>query len=461
MNICKKSLLFLAGTLLVIPMLLQGQAQDKSKVMVLEIRDEIDPRMNRYVELGLAEARKNKADYIIIDMDTYGGAVNDANAIVERLLKLTVPVWVFINTDAASAGAYISIACDSIYMSSGASIGAATVVTADAVAAPDKYQSYMRTNMRSTAEATGRNPDIAEAMVDESIEIEGISKTGKVITFSTKDAIRHGYCEAEVASIEKILERNGVTDYSIERYALSGTDKIIDIVLNPFIASILIMIIIGGIYFELQTPGMGFPIVAALIAALLYFIPYYINGLAENWEILAFIIGIGLIAVEIFVIPGFGMAGISGILLMVGSLILVMLNNDFFDFTFVGADKFFAATSAAILGVIASGVLIFFGGTQLAKSKAFSRIALNNVLDKESGYTSNFNKAGLVGKKGTAHTVLRPSGKVMIEGELYDAYNRDGYVEKGLAVLVISDEGTDLLVKVDDKNPVHEDGAET
>ena len=156
-------------------------AQDSlSKPLVFQmlIDSEIDPRTNRYTELALEKATEMDADYVIIEMDTYGGALNDADDIRTRVLNYEKPVYVYINKDAASAGALISIACDSIYMAKGASIGAATVVTGDGTAAPDKYQSYMRSIMRSTAEANGRDPKIAEAMVDQNLEVDSISTAG-------------------------------------------------------------------------------------------------------------------------------------------------------------------------------------------------------------------------------------------------------------------------------------------
>ncbi|MEP2024640.1 MAG: nodulation protein NfeD, partial [Reichenbachiella sp.] len=274
---------------LFIVFLISSYAQDSTKVkplvFILKLDADIDPRTNRYTELALEEAREQNADYAIIEMDTYGGALNDADDIRTRVLEFEKPIYVYINKDAASAGALISIACDSIYMAKGASIGAATVVTQDGAAAPDKYQSYMRSIMRSTAEANGRDPKIAEAMVDQDVEVDSISTEGKVITFSTSEAIKHGFCEAQVSGIEDIMSRSGVEDYDTFEYELTTSDKIIDIFINPFVSGILILIILGGIYFELQTPGVGFPILAALIAIILYFTPYYLNGLAENWEI--------------------------------------------------------------------------------------------------------------------------------------------------------------------------------
>jgi membrane-bound serine protease (ClpP class) len=421
---------------------------DEQKVFLMKIDAEIDPRTNRYSELALEEAEEIGADIIILEIDTYGGAVNDADDIRTRFLELEKPVWVFINKDAASAGALISIACDSIYMTPGASIGAATVVVGTTgQAAPDKYQSYMRSIMRSTAEANGRDPKIAEAMVDQEIEIDSVTEAGKVLTFSTSEAIKNGFCEAEVKSVEEILERNGVENYVLVEFELGIAERIIKLFLNPVVSGILILIIVGGIYFELQTPGVGFPILAAVIAAVLYFVPYYLNGLAANWEIIIFFVGIVLLALEIFVIPGFGVAGISGIVLMVGSLILVMLNNDVFDFTFVNGGEIVAAVLTAMAGLMASILLMFFGGVRLTQTKVFQRISLVDTQQRSEGYTSNFNQQSYLGLKGEAYTVLRPSGKILINDELKDAFTRGDYIEKGKKVVVVDESGTSLKVK--------------
>ncbi|MEQ9285985.1 MAG: NfeD family protein [Cyclobacteriaceae bacterium] len=419
----------------------------KPLVFKMVLDSEIDPRTNRYSELALDKARELGADYVIIEMDTYGGALNDADDIRTRVMEFEIPIYVFINKDAASAGALISIACDSIYMAKGASIGAATVVTADGSAAPDKYQSYMRSIMRSTAEANGRDPKIAEAMVDQNIKVDSISQEGQVITFSTSEAIRYGYCEGQVATIDEIMQRSNVDDYQLHEYSLSGTDKLVQIFLNPFLSGILVMVILGGIYFELQTPGVGFPILAAAVALVLYFIPYYLNGLAENWEIALFFVGIVLIALEIFVIPGFGLAGIAGITLTIGSLVLVMLNNDAFDFSFVNSTKLVTALFTIFIAFGGAVVLMFIGGVRLTTTNMFKKIALQTEMTRELGYTSNFKKESFTGKQGVAFTILRPSGKVMIDGELYDAYTRGNYIEKDTPVEVVSDEGTSLKVK--------------
>ncbi|MBX2841221.1 MAG: nodulation protein NfeD [Flammeovirgaceae bacterium] len=440
-------LLLLLISLIQVPLNIFGQ--NNPKVLVFEIRAEIDPRMNRHVQLALEEADNQNADYVIIDMDTYGGAVNDADDIRSMILEYEKPVYVFINKNAASAGALISIACDSIYMEKGANIGAATVVNGvDGAKAPDKYQSYFRSIMRSTAEANGRDPKIAEAMVDENLEVEGVSEAGQVITFTASEAIKNNFCEGMAESVEEVLEMNNIENAEIIKYEPNGTEAIISLFLNPAISSLLILIIIGGLYFELQTPGVGFPIIASIMAAVLYFTPYYLNGLAANWEIIAFGVGVLLIAAEIFVIPGFGVAGISGIILTIGSLALVMVDNDWFDFHYVPTGDLKSALLATFGGTVGAIVLMFVGASQIKNSPFLKHIALNETLQKDDGYTSSFNSDQiLVGLTGKAYTVLRPSGKIMIDGKIYDASTRGDYIEKGEEIVVISDEGTSLKVK--------------
>jgi membrane-bound serine protease (ClpP class) len=433
--------------LLAIAGLSSAIAQQRPKVMVMEIKAEIDPPMLRYVKLSLANAEKIKADYVIVEMDTYGGVLTDAKEIVDLIMDFKKPIWVYINSDAASAGALISIACDSIYMSPGASIGAATVVEGTGQAAPDKYQSYMRSIMRSTAEENGRDPRIAEGMVDEKVVIDSVKQAGKVITFTTSEALEHGYCEAKVESIDEILKRNKIINYDIEYFKLGVVDKVIAFFLNPFISGLLILLIIGGIYFELQTPGIGFPLIAAIIALVLYLVPYYLNGLADYWEILALFIGITLIVLELFVIPGFGVAGVLGIIFTVGSLILIMLNNDFFNFDFVPLGDIIIAMVAALGGLTGGGLLLLFGSSRITQTKAFQKMIRHETQEKEKGYTANFNQEPMVGKSGTAFTVLRPAGKVIIDGKIYDAFSRGEYIEKAELIEVIDVESSTLRVK--------------
>jgi membrane-bound serine protease (ClpP class) len=423
------------------------QAQNKT-VFVFEMKSDIDPRMNRKVRLALEEANRIEADLIIIHMDTYGGAVKDADDIRTMILESKIPIYSFIDKDAASAGALISIACDSIYMAPGASIGAATVVVGGSgEAAPDKYQSYMRSMMRSTAEARGRDPKIAEAMVDEKLEVEGVSKAGEVVTFTVSEAIANNFCEGQVSSIDDLLAQQGKSDYEIVYYEPSAIEDVIALFLNPVVSGFLILIIFAGIYFELQTPGIGFPLLASAIAIILYFIPYYLTGLATNWEIAVFIIGVVFLLVEIFVLPGFGVFGILGIVGILAGLTLGMVPNDAFDFTFVASGKLFSALLTVILAAILATVLIFTLTPKVNEWKAFSSISLATTQQSTEGYTSTSYSNSLVGQEGIAHTRLMPSGKILVEDEVYDAYSRGEFIDRGEKVKIISAEGTSLKVK--------------
>ncbi len=425
------------------------QAQQK-QVFVMEIREEIDPRMSRYVKLALNEAKTKKSDLVIIDMDTFGGALEDADKIRKMVLEFTKPIYVYINKNAASAGALISIACDSIYMSEGANIGAATVVNgSDGSAAPDKYQSYMRSLMRSTAEVNHRNPLIAEAMVDSKLKLDStIKKDGQVITFTTSEAIRNGYCEAQVSSVEDLLSKLHTNNYKIERYEKSFSESIISFFMNPAISGILILAIIAGIYYEMQAPGIGFPLFVAIVAAILYLTPYYLNGLAENWEILVLVAGIGLLGLEIFVIPGFGITGIAGIALTFVSLVLIMLNNDFLDFTFVPKGNIIASLTVTLAAFIGSMAAVIFGGQFLLNSKAFKKLSLQETLQAPQTAKEIRTYSHLVHQTGIAYTVLRPSGKVKLEGEIYDATSITGdYILANEPVVVVEVNNSSLRVK--------------
>ncbi|RIJ34245.1 NfeD family protein [Pontibacter oryzae] len=435
---------YLLSYLLLLPLLSLGQ-QAKPKVFVMEVTSEIDPRTNRYTELALEEATEAGADHILLVLDTFGGALNDADEIRKRILEYPKPVYVFINKNAASAGALISLACDSIYMAPGANIGAATVVGANGEAAPGKYQSYMRSIMRSTAEANGRDPRLAEAMVEASVD--STLSAGQVLTLTTTEAIKFGFCEGVTTNVGGVLKKLNLQDAELINYELSAADSIISFFLNPFISGILLLIIIGGLYFELQTPGIGFPLMAAITAAVLYLVPYYLNGLAENWEILMFVVGIVLIMLELFVVPGFGITGISGIILTVLSLVLVMINNQFFDFTFVPSENLMKSLASVITGMIGAAIVIALTWHRLLNSRSMQHLVLKNTFHSREGYRSANTAEHLVGKTGVAHTRMAPSGRVMIDDILYDAQARDGFIEQGESVQVIDQSTFALRVK--------------
>jgi membrane-bound serine protease (ClpP class) len=348
-------------------------------------------------------------------------------------------------------------------MREGASIGAATVVNQEGKAMPDKYQSFMRSMMRSTAEAHGkdtsingkdtiiswhRDPKIAEAMVDPRTYIPGINDTGKVLTFTTEEAIKHKFCEGKANSINEIIEKTGIKQFSISHLNVTKLDKAINFLLNPIVQGILIMLIVAGLYYELQSPGIGFPLILAVSAAILYFAPLYVEGLAEHWEILLFIAGLILIIIEIFAIPGFGIIGISGIALAVVGLTLAMIDN----FTFKLSPTFALTELFRSLFIVLSSLTISIIGSiylsnRLLQTSYFNRIALKAELADHTVLTENQSQTSLIGEVGVAQTTLRPSGKTLINNEIYDSIAENGYIEAGQTVKVVRYETGQIYVK--------------
>lgn len=439
---------------------------DKQKlVYIFNIKQNIMPATWRQTKQAFDEADQLKANLILIHMNTYGGTVVDADSIRTRILNSKIPVVVFIDNNAASAGALISIACDRIYMRTGSSFGAATVVNQTGEKLPDKYQSYMRATMRATAEAHGkdtiingrdttyrwkRDPKIAEAMVDERVYIPGVIDTGKILTFTPEEAVKNHYCEGICENLDEVLKLNKMENARIVEYKPTALERFIGFMVNPIVSGILIMAILGGIYFEMQTPGIGFPLGVAILAAVLYFSPLYLEGLAANWEILLFIVGLILIALEIFVVPGFGITGISGITLALSGLVLSLLKNVDFTFDEVHSNDLLIALATVLSGTVAGlGLSIYLSQKMFgATSGPFGHLSLHEVMKKEDGYVSiDPELLKLKGVWGIAATKLRPSGKITIEGRTYDAIAVAGMIEKGARIVVTKVENTQLYVE--------------
>ena len=414
-------------------------AADSLKVIYrIRLDQDIDKSSQRLVTLGLEKALEADSDYILLDLDTYGGAVDAADSIRSAILRCPVPVVAYINMQAASAGALISIACDSIYMKTGSSIGAATVVDQAGNVMPDKYQSFMRGMMRSTAQATGRDPKIAESMTD----------TANVLTLTPSEAIEVGYCEGIAESYTEVAVLLAGDDaFEVRNMSdeMTWLDRLIQFLLNPFLQSIFMMMIVGGIFVEIRTPGIGLPLLTAVIGALLYFAPAYLGHLAEYWEILLFVVGLILVGLEIFVIPGFGVAGISGIVLIVLSLALAMVDNAEL-WTWEGKLNLEPILRPAGL-VIISATAAIFGSVWLVKklyaTRSFDHIALRQEMKASDGFTGVVSGLeSLIGEEVIVFTDMRPSGKVKTgDGRIHEAALKfGGYASKGESLRVVSAE---------------------
>ena len=411
----------------------QGET-DQGGLLHVEIKGPIDARSHRLVKLALEQAQRDSVGHVVLEINTFGGELASADKIRQAILAYTLPIHAFINPNAASAGALIAIACDSIYMASGATIGSASVVDGSGKLLADKYQSYMRALMRATAKSKGRDPRIAAAMVDGDLVIDSLAPAGKVLALTTEEALMRGYCDQELQTISAVRAALGEKGRLVS-FRLSWIERYVTFLMHPTIAFLLISIMIYGLLTEVRTPGLGWPGLFAVVAAVFYLTPYYIYGLASYWELAVLVVGVVLIALEIFVIPGFGLAGIAGMALAIGALFLVMLDNDWFDFSLVFPSEIQAASLVMTLAVAVGGVVLVLGLWKLQELRWFQRITLANTMDPKAGYKAYEASAVLVGQTGVVHSPLRPSGKIKVDGRVYAACAANGqYIATGVAI---------------------------
>lgn len=441
--------------------LFAAEKKEEKVVYKINVNREIDSTSRLYLSEGLKEAEALNADAVLLHLNTYGGLLDAADSMRTAILYSPVPVYVFIDNNAASAGALISIACKKIYMRQGANIGAATVVNQTGEAMPDKYQSYMRSMIRSTAEAHGRDtiingndtiykwkrdPLIAEAMVDDRVVVPNLIDSGKVLTFTANEAMKWGYCDGIAENTDQVItEYLGYPDYKMVTYQPSWYDNLKGFLLSPVLQAVLIMLIIGGIYFEMHSPGLGFPSVVAIGAAVLYFAPLYMDGLAEHWEILIFLAGLILLAVEIFVIPGFGAAGIAGIVCILAGLTLSLVGNHDFDFEGVNTKDFTRAILTVGCGIATGFLLMLWLSSRIGEKGLLRKVALK--ADLAGSVSMSFDLSQIVGQEGETATVLRPSGKIVVNGEMYDGVSECGFIERGVRIRVTRFESSQFYVE--------------
>ena len=404
----------------------------------------VDAALARYVDRALDEAEADEAALVVLRIDTFGGLLDAADQIRKRVLGASVPTLAFVEGNALSAGALIAYAADKIVLAPGATMGAATVVQgAGGEAAPDKYQSAMRAMMRATAEENGRDPNVAEAMVDERIDLPGISPEGEVLTLSADEAQRIGVADAVLSSLDSVLSASGVTTQLRVAHDTSPMERTLRFFGSPVVQSILMLMMMGGLYAELQSPGLGFPGAISLLGALLFFAPHYAMGLAASWEIALFVLGIILIALEVFVIPGFGVAGIAGSLLAIGSLGAMLVANVGFGFpigAFRDASEVMAVTMVLFALVVAAAL------HYLPRTTQFGRLVLADQSPSPEPIGSERTSQPTVGTTGTTLTPLRPSGMAMLLDQRVDVVAQGVFVDANVPVRVVEIEGGRVVV---------------
>jgi len=422
--------------------------------LVGRIDGEINLAESAYIKRLVERAEAEGAAGLALELNTFGGRLDAAVAIRDKLLDADLTTVVFINKRAISAGALISLACTHIAISAGGTIGAATpVMSGPSQQMPEqvaeKYLSYFRQEMRVTAEATGRNGDIAAAMVDPDIEIPGISEQGKLLTLTTSGAVEHGIADLEAASLDEALAGLGfdVATRALER---SWAEQLAAFLTSQAIASLLFlgMMVLG--YMEFQTPGFGVFGAGALICFLLLYFSHYLVNLAGWEEVLLFVIGIALLLVELLVLPGFGVAGVAGLLAILVSAVLLLMAGDWSDLSFenpFSIEAFFRVlVTTAVAGLAIGSLMRYLPG--FGKTRVGSRMVLTKGLSREEGYVSHQpSGADWVGRRGMALTDLRPSGKAVFDGRRMNVETEGGYVVKDETVEVIGAKEGRLVVK--------------
>jgi membrane-bound serine protease (ClpP class) len=438
----------------------RAQSGAPQKVVVIEIATEVDLGMVAYVERSVAEAEKQHAD-ILLHVNTFGGRVDCATKIRDAVLNAKVPMTVaFVDKRAISAGAFITLAAQKIVMASGSTIGAATPIYETGEKASEKVNSYMRAEMRSTAERNHRDPRIAEAMVDESLGLDTSYKikldTGKLLTMTEEDAMKVGYCDAKAESVQAALDAVGIKSAEIVSTDESFGDKVIRFLTSGIVSSLLIMIGMAGIFYTIKTGHFGAITIAAAAALILFFSAQYITDVAPILALVLFLAGVVLILLEITPIPTFGLAGVLGII-GIGAGLFLALAGDMRTLTPERMQQTFVTLAIALVGVIVLGFVIVKYGPKATWLRKFR----NEAFTADTGFYAE--KARIIGQRGTALTMLRPAGIVMLGDVKIDAVTSGAFIEPGTAVEVTMMRGNRAVVaateeQVHEASPTHDHG---
>ena len=405
------------------------------KVYHVKLDEAVEKGLHAYLKRSFKEAEEAGAKAIILEINTNGGFTDAAGEIGKLMDETEIEIIAYINYKALSAGAYIALHAEKIYMSPNGKIGAAQVIEGTSGNAADvKAHSFWVAEMISAAETHDRDPQYAIAMAEPSIDMRQYrAGKGQLLTLTASEAEEVGYSDGTVTSFRGILEANGLENAEIVKTNVTFTEGIARFVTHPVVVPILLSIAGLGLVLELYSPGFGVPGTMAISSLLLFFFGHLIAGLAGYETIILFIIGIVLIVLEFF-LPG-GIAGALGAVAVIVSIILA------------GGNPMYMAYSVLIAIVVAvSGMVIimkFFG----RKLHLLNKMVLMDSTDTESGYVSNINRVELLGKKAIAITPLRPSGTIDMEGERIDVVSQGSYIDRGKHVIIVKVEGSRIVVR--------------
>ncbi|MBC8216054.1 MAG: nodulation protein NfeD [Candidatus Marinimicrobia bacterium] len=433
-----------------------GFADSKPLVYKIPIQGTIDLGLPPFIERVIETAENEKASAIIFDIDTFGGRVDAATQIKDAILSSKVQTIAFINRRAISAGALISLSCEKIYMTGGGTIGAATAVDMQGNKGTEKVISYMREEMASTAEARDRNVDIAKGMVDEelsfthlviesdSVEVADLEgrKEGKLITLTTELAIKYNMADGEFETFDDVLTALGLENAEIRVAKENWSENLVRFLTNPVVASLLMTFGFLGILFELQSPGWGIPGTFGAVCLALSLGSSYIVELATMSDLIIILLGVVLLLLEALVIPGFGIAGIAGIGIILWGLYELLLPE-----VPVGKEVTSMALTGLTIGIIGGiiGLILLF--RLMIKTKFWAKLTAPGIESVEQGYNTSVGWENLKGKQGVATTDLRPSGWVSVEDQRVFVVSEGDFITKGDTVTILSVDGNRVVVR--------------
>jgi membrane-bound serine protease (ClpP class) len=419
---------------------LEAQAQ-APVVYRIPVSGVVENGLAPYVARSIKEAETSGAAAAFLDIDTPGGRIDAAERIADAVRAARIPVYGFVNPRAYSAGALIAISTNGIYMRPGAVIGAATPVDGQGTRASEKMVSAMRAEFRSMAEQRGLDPKLAEAMVDENVEIPGVVKKGQLLTLSTNEAVRLKFAKAQVADEAALLQAIGLPGARIITTEPNWAEGIVRFLTNPLVAPLLLSLGILGLVLEIKTGAFGLGGILSLTSLGLFFGSSFILGLAGWEEILLLGLGAIALAVEVFVLPGFGVAGVVGTLAIVASMVLAMMG--------ARPSTGDLAQALAVLGasLFITMAVIYAWLRHLPNSGRFSGLLLRGSVHKSQGFVSAPNRGDLIGLDGVAVTDLRPSGTARVGQERIDVVTEGEYVPQGSRVQVVQSDGYRHVVR--------------
>jgi membrane-bound serine protease (ClpP class) len=414
-------------------------------VYVIAIEGMIDLGLAPFLARTIREAHAAGAAAVLLDINTFGGRVDAAVAMRDSLVKAPVRTIAFVNQRAISAGALIALACDTVIMTKGGTIGAATPVgggTGDTQPADEKSVSYVRSEFRATAEARNRPPQVAEAMVDVDVEIAGVIEKGKLLTLTASQALEHKVAELTADTLDAALAAAGLPGAEVRVARQTWAEALVRFLTHPVISSLLMTVGLLGLLVEIRTPGFAVPGTIGLISLGLFFWGHWIVQLAGWEELLLIAIGVLLLALEVFVIPGVTVAGIAGIVALVAGL----------GMTLVGAGATVSVIISA-LGQVAISTLLAMAGA-FAFVRALPRLPFGRRLVLETGMAADQGYVSApesdrrwLGQTGTAISPLRPAGIAEFDGARVDVVSDGGFVDAGSAIEVTRVDGNRIVVR--------------